>query len=52
MEDEYAVDLELDRAHSARMYDWFLGGTTNFPADREAAVLIGNQPKHLINIED
>ncbi|MET8557291.1 SAM-dependent methyltransferase [Streptomyces sp. NPDC004959] len=37
MEDEYAVDLELDRAHSARMYDWFLGGTTNFPADREAA---------------
>jgi hypothetical protein len=32
-----AVDLELDRAHSARMYDYFLGGTTNFPADREAA---------------
>ncbi|WP_280728174.1 SAM-dependent methyltransferase [Kitasatospora sp. MAA4] len=31
------VDLELDRAHSARMYDYFLGGTTNFPADREAA---------------
>lgn len=32
-----AVDLELDRAHSARMYDYYLGGTTNFPADREAA---------------
>ncbi|MDH6115023.1 hypothetical protein P3T36_007312 [Kitasatospora sp. MAP12-15] len=32
------VDLELDRAHSARMYDYFLGGSTNFPADREAAV--------------
>ncbi|RAJ59945.1 S-adenosyl methyltransferase [Streptomyces sp. Amel2xB2] len=32
-----AVDLELDRAHSARMYDYFLGGTTNFPADRESA---------------
>jgi hypothetical protein len=31
------VDLELDRAHSARMYDYFLGGVTNFPADREAA---------------
>lgn len=31
------VDLELDRAHSARMYDYYLGGTTNFPADREAA---------------
>ena len=32
-----SLDLELDRAHSARMYDYFLGGTTNFPADREAA---------------
>jgi len=32
-----AVDLELDRAHSARMYDYYLGGVTNFPADREAA---------------
>jgi hypothetical protein len=30
------VDLELDRAHSARMYDYYLGGNTNFPADREA----------------
>jgi hypothetical protein len=30
------VDLQLDRAHSARMYDYYLGGTTNFPADREA----------------
>ncbi len=35
--DSGAVDLELDRAHSARMYDYYLGGTTNFPADREAA---------------
>ncbi|MCS0635438.1 SAM-dependent methyltransferase [Streptomyces sp. LP05-1] len=32
-----AVDLELDKAHSARMYDYYLGGVTNFPADREAA---------------
>jgi hypothetical protein len=31
------LDLEIDRAHSARMYDYFLGGNTNFPADREAA---------------
>ena len=35
MEDS-GVDLQLDRAHSARMYDYYLGGTTNFPADREA----------------
>ncbi len=31
------ADLEMDKAHSARMYDWFLGGITNFPADRQAA---------------
>ncbi|MFF5565463.1 SAM-dependent methyltransferase [Streptomyces sp. NPDC012623] len=37
MGDDGTVDLELDRAHSARMYDYYLGGTTNFPADREAA---------------
>jgi hypothetical protein len=30
------VDLQLDRAHSARMYDYYLGGRTNFQADREA----------------
>jgi SAM-dependent methyltransferase len=35
--EESGVDLELDRAHPARMYDYYLGGTTNFPADREAA---------------
>lgn len=34
--DEHGVDLQLDRPHSARMYDYYLGGTTNFPADREA----------------
>jgi hypothetical protein len=34
--DDPGVDLQLDRAHSARMYDYCLGGTTNFPADREA----------------
>ncbi|MFE9426525.1 SAM-dependent methyltransferase [Kitasatospora sp. NPDC006697] len=36
-EESDEVDLQLHRAHSARMYDYFLGGTTNFAADREAA---------------
>ncbi|WP_007507402.1 MULTISPECIES: SAM-dependent methyltransferase [Pseudofrankia] len=31
------VDLHVDVAHTARMYDYFLGGKTNYPADREAA---------------
>ncbi|MER7849628.1 SAM-dependent methyltransferase [Kitasatospora sp. NPDC096077] len=31
------VDLRLNVAHSARMYDYYLGGFTNFAADREAA---------------
>ncbi|MDJ1132876.1 SAM-dependent methyltransferase [Streptomyces iconiensis] len=30
-------DLGLDRHHSARIYDYFLGGKTNFPPDREVA---------------
>jgi SAM-dependent methyltransferase len=34
--DDTGVDLQLDRPHSARMYDYYLGGSTNFPADREA----------------
>jgi hypothetical protein len=34
--DDNAIDLQLDRAHSARMYDYYLGGRTNFTADREA----------------
>ncbi len=29
------VDLRTDRAHSARVYDYLLGGKTNFQADRE-----------------
>jgi S-adenosyl methyltransferase len=36
-DDSATVDLRLDRPHSARMYDYFLGGNTNFPPDREAA---------------
>lgn len=27
------VDLRTDVAHSARIYDYFLGGKDNFPAD-------------------
>ncbi|MFI6287600.1 SAM-dependent methyltransferase [Streptomyces sp. NPDC051018] len=38
MNDDSGVDLAMDRAHSARMYDFYLGGITNFPADRETAV--------------
>ncbi|MFE7316949.1 SAM-dependent methyltransferase [Streptomyces sp. NPDC057555] len=36
-EHEPVVDLQLDRAHSARIYDYLLGGKTNFLADRMAA---------------
>ncbi|MGW2401812.1 SAM-dependent methyltransferase, partial [Kitasatospora sp. NPDC001664] len=28
------VDLRIDVPHSARMYDYWLGGKTNFPPDR------------------
>jgi hypothetical protein len=28
------VDLRVDIPHSARMYDFWLGGKTNFPPDR------------------
>jgi hypothetical protein len=31
------VELRTDQPHSARMYDYYLGGKDNFPADREAA---------------
>jgi hypothetical protein len=30
-------DLRLDRPHSARMYDYYLGGKDNYAPDREAA---------------
>ncbi|OIV36339.1 methyltransferase [Mangrovactinospora gilvigrisea] len=32
-----AVDLHTDRAHTARIYDYVIGGKDNFAADREAA---------------
>ncbi|QPP10352.1 hypothetical protein G4Z16_02610 [Streptomyces bathyalis] len=31
------VDLQVDRPHGARVYDYLLGGKTNFAADREQA---------------
>jgi hypothetical protein len=34
---EGIADLDTSRAHPARVYDYWLGGTDNFPADREAA---------------
>ena len=34
--DPYA-ELDTGVAHPARVYDYWLGGTNNFPADREAA---------------
>jgi SAM-dependent methyltransferase len=30
------IDLQLDRPHSARMYDYYLGGKNNYEADRKA----------------
>nr|WP_044888091.1 MULTISPECIES: SAM-dependent methyltransferase [Frankia] len=37
------VDLKTEQPHSARIYDYLLGGKDNFPADREAAeqVIVG-----------
>ena len=35
-EGDEPVDLKLDRPHVARMYDYYLGGKTHFPADRAA----------------
>ncbi|MDH6113848.1 O-methyltransferase involved in polyketide biosynthesis [Kitasatospora sp. MAP12-15] len=34
---EPPAELDTDIAHPARMYDYYLGGKDNFPADREAA---------------
>jgi hypothetical protein len=36
-DDPRAVDLRTDQPHSARMYDYFLGGKDNYAADRESA---------------
>ncbi len=37
MDELNPVDLKTDQPHSARIYDYYLGGKDNFPADREAA---------------
>ncbi|MEJ3658986.1 SAM-dependent methyltransferase [Actinomycetes bacterium KLBMP 9759] len=37
MNDPEEIDLMIDRAHSARMYDYYLGGKTNYAADRAVA---------------
>lgn len=34
------IDLRTDRAHPARIYDVFLGGKTNYPADRAMAATV------------
>ncbi|GAA3763866.1 SAM-dependent methyltransferase [Salinactinospora qingdaonensis] len=31
----FPPEIDMTVAHSARMYDWWLGGKDNFPADRE-----------------
>ena len=36
-EDQPGPGFDTSVAHSARVYDYWLGGTDNFPADREAA---------------
>ncbi|OXR41465.1 hypothetical protein B7C42_06356 [Nocardia cerradoensis] len=39
-DDGGVVDLGQDRAHSARIYDYYLGGRDNYDADRVAAAAI------------
>jgi hypothetical protein len=34
---ETAPDLDTEHAHSARVYNYWLGGQDNFAADQEAA---------------
>ncbi|HET6950119.1 MAG TPA: SAM-dependent methyltransferase [Acidimicrobiales bacterium] len=35
--DRSPTEIDVSVAHAARVYDYFLGGTTNFKVDREAA---------------
>jgi hypothetical protein len=40
-----APEIDLDRAHPARVYDYFLGGKDNYAADREAAAALADIPR-------
>ncbi|WP_216901640.1 SAM-dependent methyltransferase [Nocardia alni] len=40
MADVGGVDIRQDRAHSARIYDYFLGGQDNYAVDKQAAEAI------------
>jgi hypothetical protein len=42
-----AIDLRTDIPHSARIYDYLLGGKDNYAADREAAATIVKGWEHL-----
>lgn len=44
---ENQVDLNIEIPHSARVYDYILGGKDNYPADREAAANIVADWPHL-----
>lgn len=44
------VDLHTDRPHAARVYDYLLGGKTNYPADREAAERVSALIPHTVAI--
>jgi O-methyltransferase involved in polyketide biosynthesis len=46
-DDGYSIDLKTDVPHSARIYDYLLGGKDNFPADRNAAAEIIKDWVHL-----
>ncbi|GHE40635.1 hypothetical protein GCM10017673_48810 [Streptosporangium violaceochromogenes] len=35
-----AIDLQTDRPHSARVYDYIMGGKDNFAADRDTAATV------------
>ena len=36
MDDQFSGGIDVDRPNTARMYDYLLGGSTNFAVDREA----------------
>ena len=38
--EEWSAEIDVSRPHSARMYDFYLGGKNHFAADREAAATV------------